>query len=172
MTEMTAYSRALARATQYTARMMIACYVLARSLGLAGESPTDRLVPSMQLPGTYVEAVAQAVLVVLGLALMLGVQVRLSALLLGLHLFWTSFVLSMLSGEAAQIDAFWRDLTLTAALALVASGELAQTRPRADNPVRPRRVECRAEAVVRRMRPALTLTLPQPSRSDFPGVTA
>lgn len=170
MTDITNYSRAMARVMQDTSRVMIACYVLARSLGLAGESPADRLVPSLQLPGTYAEAVAQAVLVVLGLALMLGVQVRLSALLLGLHLFWTSFVLSMLSGEAPQIDAFWRDLTLTAALALVASGELAQRGPSAGTPVRPRRVACRTEGVARRMRPILSL--PQTGRPGLPGVTA
>ncbi|PKP79295.1 MAG: hypothetical protein CVT80_16820, partial [Alphaproteobacteria bacterium HGW-Alphaproteobacteria-2] len=87
----------------------------------------------------------------------------------GLHLFWTSFVLSLLSGEAAQIDAFWRDLTLTAALALVASAELRQAGPAAGGPVRPRRVACRAEAIARRMRPVLTL--PRPSRPDLPGVT-
>ncbi len=170
MTDMTAYSRALARATQDTARMMIACYILARSLGLAGESPADRLLPSLQLPGTYAEAVAQAVLVVLGLALMLGIQVRLTALLLGLHLFWTSFVLTWLSGGVAGLDAFWRDLTLTAALALVASGELRQTGPAAGGTVRPRRVQCHAAAAARRLRPILSI--PGPSRPDLSGAIA
>lgn len=170
MKDMSRYTSALSRATQDTARMMIACYVLARSLGLAGESQVDRLLPDLQLPGTYADAAAQAVLVVLGLALMLGIQVRLTALLLGLHLFWTSFVLTWLSGGVAGLDAFWRDLTLTAALALVASSELRQTNS-GEGGVRPRRVRCNPGAVARRLRPVLILPRPTPARSPA-GATA
>jgi len=125
--------------THSVARMLIASYFIARVLGLSVAAAGDELVPFRDMPGEYSELVAAGVLLILSLAMFFGVQVRLAALLLAVHLFWTSFLMNYLIGTTPMLDAFWRDLALIGALSLVA----AQPVPRASAQIVARRLSDR-----------------------------
>lgn len=127
-----------------TARMMIALYLLARTFGLAGASPGDAMLAGPVLAEGLLGGAAQAVLALMSLALLLGVQARLAALMMGIYLFWSSFIVNFAAGNPPLLDAFWRDLTLTAALALVAAEARATDRAALRllrSRVRPRRIK-------------------------------
>lgn len=113
--------RAVLLTTHGVARMLIASYFIARVLGLSVAAAGDEMVPFRDLPGDHTALLAEGVLLVLSLALFFGVQVRLAALLLAVHLFWTSFLMNYLIGEMPMLNAFWRDLALVGALTLVAA---------------------------------------------------
>lgn len=112
--------RAFVLTTHSVARVLIASYFVARVLGLSVAAAGDEMVPFRDLPGEHSAQLAEGVLLVLSLALLFGVQVRLAALMLAMHLFWTSFLMNYLIGETPTLDAFWRDLALVGALALTA----------------------------------------------------
>lgn len=143
-----------------TARMMIALYLLARTFGLTGASASDAMLPGPVLAEGLTGVAAQTVLAIMSLALLLGVQARLAALMMGVYLFWSSFIVNFASGNVPMLDAFWRDLTLTAALALVAAEARATDSAafRLHRRVRPRRIT-----------PALPASTPRPTLRRLPG---
>ncbi|MEJ6501203.1 MAG: DoxX family protein [Rhodobacterales bacterium] len=58
---------------------------------------------------------------VAAISIMIGLQTRLSAGLLALYLFWSSYILNYTPGNIDAISAFWRDLALNGGLLLLIS---------------------------------------------------
>jgi putative oxidoreductase len=104
-----------------TARVIIASYFMAKSLGLIidptgmGQFLAISNVPDyLRWPNAGFEFVA-------AFAIMLGFQTRMAAALLALYLFWSSFILNYTPGDPYLIGAFWRDLAMIGGLLLLFS---------------------------------------------------
>jgi putative oxidoreductase len=104
-----------------SARVLIASYFVARSVGLIvdpasmGQFLAVSNVPDYLLwPNAGFELIA-------ALAIMLGFQTRMAAALLALYLFWSSFILNYVPGDPIAIGAFWRDLAMIGGLLMLCS---------------------------------------------------
>ncbi len=104
-----------------SARVLIASYFVARSIGLIidpasmGQFLAVSNVPDYLLwPNAGFEFLA-------ALAIMLGFQTRLAAALLALYVFWSSFILNYVPGDPVAIGIFWRDLAMIGGLLMLCS---------------------------------------------------
>jgi len=103
------------------ARVLIASYFLANSLGLISDpnSMTHFLSNSsipdfLRWPSVAFECLA-------ALAIMIGFQTRQTSVMLALYVFWSSFILNYTPGDPVAIGAFWRDLASIGGLLLLYS---------------------------------------------------
>ena len=103
------------------ARVIIASYFMAKAVGLIidptgmGQFLAISDVPDyLRWPNAGFEFIA-------ALAIMVGFQTRMAAVLLALYLFWSSFILNYNPGDAYLIGAFWRDLAMIGGLLLLFS---------------------------------------------------
>lgn len=103
------------------ARVIIASYFMAKAIGLIidptgmGQFLAISDVPDyLRWPNAGFEFIA-------ALAIMVGFQTRMAAVLLALYLFWSSFILNYNPGDAYLIGAFWRDLAMIGGLLMLFS---------------------------------------------------
>ncbi len=127
---------------QNLVRIVIASYFLAISLGLIPGTTALALTEPF-LPEPYADAASKAVIFATAYLVLLGVWLRLSALLLATLLFWSSYLENI---GAGNLEGFWRDLALIGALILT----YTQTMPRAES----RRAAIRWTRRVRRITPS------------------
>ncbi len=142
---------------QNLVRVVIASYFIAISLGLI---PGTTALPLTEpfLPQPYADAASKAIVFASAYLVLLGVWLRLSALILATVLFWSSYLENI---GAGNLEGFWRDLALIGALILT----YTQTMPRAES----RRAAIRFKRRARRITPAspvvprrLVTYMPQP----------
>ncbi|AHM04961.1 hypothetical protein roselon_02651 [Roseibacterium elongatum DSM 19469] len=111
---------ALGAVAQATLRIMIASYFLAVALNII--PGTDlALLFSWAIPPIWAGALAAAIVFLLSFMVMIAVHTRVAALLLGLMVFYTSYLTMVELGVERELGAFWRDLALIAALLLTYS---------------------------------------------------
>lgn len=123
MSQRRARAQNLGQTGQNLVRIIIASYFLAISLGLIPGTTALPLTESF-LPQPYADAASKAVIFATAYLVLLGVWLRLSALLLASLLFWSSYLENI---GAGNLEGFWRDLALIGALILT----YTQTLPRA-----------------------------------------
>ncbi|MFV2035072.1 MAG: hypothetical protein ACC631_08195 [Halocynthiibacter sp.] len=101
-------------------RFVIASYFLAISVGFI--KGTDGVVLfGALLAEPMATKVASVFMFATASLVLLGLMLRLSALLLALVVFWSSYIVNVVPAESALMDAFWRDLALIGALLLTNS---------------------------------------------------
>ncbi len=108
---------------QNLVRIVIASYFLAVAVGLIPGTDASPLTATF-LPEPYAGAAGQTVIFVTAYLVLVGVWLRVAALLLATVLFWSSYIHNTAAGD---LEAFWRDLALIGALILT----YTQTLPRA-----------------------------------------
>lgn len=101
-----------------SARLLIASYFLAYSFGLiADHNDLVQVLNAKNLPEilgfTY-----QAFIFLAVLSLAVGYNTRLSALLLAMLVFWTSFIVNFSSAGPTALAVFWQDIAMIGALLL------------------------------------------------------
>lgn len=173
-------SQNLGQSGQNLVRVVIASYFLAVAVGLIPGTDASPLTAAV-LPEPYAGAAGQTVIFVTAYLVLVGVWLRVAALLLANVLFWSSYIGNAGIGD---LEAFWRDLALIGALILT----YTQTLPRAATrraalrwtpqarrlvpaqPVAPRRVVTVVRPARTAERPATTATTfqPQPAAADSP----
>lgn len=138
---------------QNLVRVVIASYFLAVALGLI---PGTGALPLTEpfLPAPYAHAASTAIVFAAAYLVLIGVWLRLSALLLATVLFWSSYIENIGTGN---LEGFWRDLALIGALILT----YTQTLPRAAK----RRTAFRWSRRVRHVTPTRIVTPRRPVTS-------
>jgi len=136
----------LGQSGQNLVRIVIASYFLAVAVGLIPGTDASPLTAAV-LPEPYAAAVGQTVIFITAYLVLVGVWLRMAALLLATVLFWSSYIENTGSGD---LEAFWRDLALIGALILT----YTQTLPRAAA----RRAALRWTPRARRLAPAQPVT--------------
>lgn len=123
MTHRDSRSQNLGQGGQNLVRIVIASYFLAVSLGLI---PGTAALPLTEpfLPAPYAGIASTAIIFATAYLVLLGVWLRLAALMLATVLFWSSYLENAVAGD---LEGFWRDLALIGALILT----YTQTLPRA-----------------------------------------
>jgi len=116
----------LSQAGQNLIRVIIASYFIAVSIGLISGTDATPLA-AMFLTGETAQFVGSSVIFILAYLVMTGIFLRAAAMVLGLIMFWSSYMLNIGSGNPMALGEFWRDLTLVAALMLT----YVRTQPRA-----------------------------------------
>ena len=116
-------SQNLGQTGQNLVRIVIASYFLAVAVGLIPGTDASPLTATF-LPEPYAGAAGQTVMFVTAYLVLVGVWLRVAALLLATVLFWSSYIHNTAAGD---LEAFWRDLALIGALILT----YTQTLPRA-----------------------------------------
>lgn len=107
----------LTQSGQNLTRILIASYFIAVSLRLI--DGTDASVLTVWFMSETISAfVGSLVMFVLGYFVLMGVWLRPAALLLGIILFWASYISNVSDSNPNGISAFWRDLALVGALIL------------------------------------------------------
>lgn len=104
-----------------TARILIASYFMAKSVGLVLDPNSMHLMFAANAVPEYVKWPHIGFEFVAAAAIMIGFHTRLAAALLSLHLFWTSFIINYVPGDAIALGAFWRDLALIGGLLMLFS---------------------------------------------------
>lgn len=96
-------------------RILIASYLMAVSAGIA---PGPDLVPILAqfMPSTWATPFGTAVLFLLAYAMMAGIWLRLSILLLAISLVGTSFMENFIFAQTPDLGAMWRDMVVLCAL--------------------------------------------------------
>lgn len=138
-------SQNLGQSGQNLVRVVIASYFLAVAIGLIPGTGASPLMAAV-LPEPYAGAVGQTVIFITAYLVLVGVWLRVAALLLANVLFWSSYIGNAGIGD---LEAFWRDLALMGALILT----YTQTLPRAAT----RRAALRWTPRARRLVPAPTV---------------
>lgn len=113
----------LSQSGQNLVRIVIASYFLAVSTGLIPGTVAWPLTAPF-LPEPYAGLAGKAAIFLTAYLVLVGVWLRVSALLLATLLFWSSYIANAGTGN---LEAFWRDLALIGALILT----YTQTLPRA-----------------------------------------
>ncbi len=104
-----------------TARILIASYFVAESIGLIIDpNSMGQFLSKSQIPGYLLWPNAGFELIA-SLAILVGFQTRTAAALLALYLFWTGFILNYKPGDPVAIGAFWRDLAMIGGLLMLCS---------------------------------------------------
>lgn len=136
----------LSQSGQNLVRVVIASYFLAVALGLIpGTGALPLTEPFLAEP--YADAASTGIVFASAYLVLIGVWLRLSALLLATVLFWSSYIENI---GAGNVEGFWRDLALIGALILT----YTQTLPRAAN----RRTAFRWSRRVRHVTPTRIVT--------------
>ncbi len=103
------------------ARVLIASYFIAKSIGLIIDlTSMDQFLAVAEVP-EYLRWPNAGFELVAALAIMVGFQTRMAAALLALYLFWSSFILNYSPGDPVAIGAFWRDLAMIGGLLMLCS---------------------------------------------------
>ncbi len=110
-------SENLSQTGQNLIRVLIASYFIAVSVGMISGTDATPLVSSF-LPPVQAQFAGSATMFILGYMVMTGIWLRPAALVLGLIIFWSSYITNFGAGNSAVIGDFWRDLTLVGALML------------------------------------------------------
>lgn len=101
------------------ARAVIASYFLAKSVGLVFDPNSfDAVFAATPIPEYFRWPEMMFQFAAAGFILV-GFQTRLAASLLGIHLFWSSFIFNYVPGDAVAISAFWKDIALIGGLLLL-----------------------------------------------------
>lgn len=110
-------------------RIVIASYFFAVSIGLIHGTQATILFEALTGPD-IAAFLARCLTVTLSFLMICGLAVRISALTLGVVLFWSSFMTMTPEASLTGLDDFWRDLALVAALLLTyqPTGNRAQSR--------------------------------------------
>jgi uncharacterized membrane protein YphA (DoxX/SURF4 family) len=116
----------LGQAGQNLIRILISSYFIGVSIGLINGTDAVPLAATF-LPPAAADFAGSAVIFVLAYLVMTGIWLRPAALLLGLVMFWSSYVVNFSNEGPIAISDFWRDLTLIGALMLT----YVQSAPRA-----------------------------------------
>lgn len=134
---------------QNLVRIVIASYFLAVSLGLIPGTVAWPLAAPF-LPEPYADLAGKAVIFTTAYLVLVGVWLRVSALLLATVLFWSSYIQNIGQNIGPDnLEGFWRDLALIGALILT----YTQTLPRASS----RRSALHWKPRARRIAPAQTI---------------
>lgn len=150
MSHRNAEGQNLSQNGQNLVRIVIASYFLAVSLGLI---PGTAALPLTEpfLPAPYADVASKAIIFATAYLVLIGLWLRVSALLLATVLFWSSYIDNAGAGD---LEGFWRDLALIGALILT----YTQTLPRAET----RRAALRWRRSVRHITPARPVTPRRP----------
>jgi len=152
-------------------RVLIASYFDAVSVGMINGTNATPLV-AVFLPDAWAHFAGSSIIFVLAYMVMTGIWLRPAAMLLGLIMFWSSYILNFSPEGPIMVGDFWRDLTLVGALMLtyVKSGPRASQRRamfrktpqvrhiKPDTYVGPRRVVANSNSTIER--------LPEPAESN------
>jgi len=98
-------------------RIMIASYFLAVSLGLI-DGTDGGVVMRVVLPEPIASALAGGFMFITANLVLMGLMLRVAALLLALLVFWSSYIVNFGPTGPMQLDDFWRDLALIGGLML------------------------------------------------------
>ncbi|QQA44653.1 hypothetical protein [Pelagovum pacificum] len=98
-------------------RIVIASYFMATSLGLISGTNGSELLDQF-MAADLARMTGGAVMFIVAYALLCGLAIRVTALLLGMLVFWSSFIAAYGPAPTASVDAFWRDIALVASLML------------------------------------------------------
>ena len=107
-------------AAQTALRVMIASYFLAVALNLIPGTDLGLLFASV-LPEPYAGAVAAGLIFIFSLMIMIGMAMRLAALMIALITFFSSYITMIQLGVHNELGSYWRDIALIAALLLTYS---------------------------------------------------
>ncbi len=107
----------LSQTGQNLIRILIASYFIAVSVGMISGTDATPLAATF-LPPVQAQFVGSATIFILGYMVMTGIWLRPAALILGLIMFWSSYIANFGASSTAVIGDFWRDLTLVGALML------------------------------------------------------
>ncbi len=137
---------------QNLVRILISSYFIAVALGLI-EGTDGSVLMAVFLPPGLAEFAGSALVFALAYLVLMGVWMRPAALLLGLVLFWSSYIINFGPQGPMEVGDFWRDLALVGALMMTYNGSprarrhsaILRRRPkvrriRPGDPVLPRRV--------------------------------
>lgn len=98
-------------------RVIIASYFIGVSVGLIKGTDATPLAAMFLDPG-LAAFVGSASIFLLGYLVMTGIWLRFAALMLGLVIFWSSYITNLAVPGAEGVGDFWRDMTLIGALML------------------------------------------------------
>ncbi|MGR3290707.1 MAG: hypothetical protein ACU0C9_05875 [Paracoccaceae bacterium] len=98
-------------------RILIASYFVAVSIGLISGTDATPLA-TMFMSAEPAQLVGASAVFILGFLVLCGIWLRPAAMLLGIILFWSSFILHFGPTGTAPLGDFWRDLVLIGALML------------------------------------------------------
>lgn len=107
----------IGHAGQNVIRIIIASYFIGVSCGLISGTDATPLAATVLEPAAA-EFVGGAVIFILGYLVMTGFALRFAAMLLGIVLFWSSYMTHFSATTPVAIDGFWKDMVLIAALML------------------------------------------------------
>lgn len=141
-------SENLSQNGQNLIRILIASYFIAVSIGLITGTDATPLAATF-LPPEQAQFVGSSTFFILGYMVLTGIWLRPAALLLGLIVFWSSYIANFGAQGTAVVGDFWRDLTLVGALMLT----YMKSAPRANQ----RRAMIRWTPRVRRIKPTETV---------------
>lgn len=103
--------------TQSIVRVLISSYFIALSVGIFPGTDVSVLLDGF-LAGWLSTFLTHLAVFTLAVMILLGVQRRAAALLLGIMVFWASYMALMSLQSAELLGSFWRDLALVGALIL------------------------------------------------------
>ena len=107
----------IGQAGQNLLRILIASYFIAVAIGLiAGTDATP--LASVYLAPEPAALLGRSAFFILGYLVMTGIWLRPAAMLLGIIMFWSSYILHFGPGATGPLGDFWRDLALVGALML------------------------------------------------------
>lgn len=100
-------------------RMVIGSYFIAKSSGLILDSGTAEIVfSSGTIPG-YLILGSLVLEFIAAFFVLIGYQTAMSAGVLALYVFWTSFIFNYIPGDMDAISIFWKDLAMVGGLIMV-----------------------------------------------------
>jgi putative oxidoreductase len=102
-------------------RVLIASFYLAAALGLIVDPNSLAAVFKNSILPDYFRWPDLWIQLAAALAILVGYQTRTAALLLAIHIFWSSFIVNYVNGDFDTISAFWKDLAMIGGLIMVYS---------------------------------------------------
>lgn len=154
-------------AAQTALRVLIASYFLAVSLEIIPGTRLGVLFDAI-LPEPYASATAAGLVFIFAFMIMLGMAMRVAALMVALMTFFASYVMMVRLGVVNELGAFWRDLALIAAL-LLTYGDTKSTGNRARRLFRRKVVPRRMKDIMARATlhdPEMSLQAMRPKNSE------
>jgi putative oxidoreductase len=100
-------------------RVLIASFYLAAALGLIVDPNSLAAVFKNSILPDYFRWPDLWIQLAAALAILVGYQTRTAALLLAIHIFWSSFIVNYVNGDFDTISAFWKDLAMIGGLIMV-----------------------------------------------------
>ena len=97
--------------------MLIASYFIAVAVGLISGTDATPLA-NAYLPPEPAALIGRSAFFILGYLVLTGIWLRPAAMLLGIIMFWSSFILHFGPQATGSLSDFWRDLALVGALML------------------------------------------------------